>query len=90
MGKIGILGSQWIVSRKQTTNLFNLANVWKKIVFQKLDETVAEEGGMDPMIPIIEEDNLPGEELPQNQADTDSDSGSQMLTFKRTGTSRIR
>ena len=44
-------------------------------MFQKLDETVAEEGGMDPTILIIEEDNLPGEELPQNQADTDSDSG---------------
>ena len=62
LGKIGILGSRWIVSRKRTTNLFDLANVWKKIVFQKLDETVAEEGGVDPTIPIVEEDNEPGEE----------------------------
>ena len=71
LGRIGILGSRWIVSRKRTTNLFDLANVWKKIVFQKLDETIADEGGVDPTIPIVEEDNEPGEDLPHNLASTD-------------------
>ncbi|PPQ89462.1 hypothetical protein CVT25_012963, partial [Psilocybe cyanescens] len=42
--KIGLLGSRWIVSRKRNTNLFDLANVWKKTVFRKLDENIAEEG----------------------------------------------
>jgi hypothetical protein len=43
--KIGLIGSRWIVSRKRTTNLFDLATQWKKTVFRKLDERVAEEGG---------------------------------------------
>ena len=43
LGKIGILGSQWLVSRKCNTNLFDLANVWKKTVFRKLDERITEE-----------------------------------------------
>jgi hypothetical protein len=49
--KIGLLSSRWIVSRKRNTNLFDLSNVWKKIVFQKLNENIAQEGGVDPMIP---------------------------------------
>jgi hypothetical protein len=52
--KIGLLGSRWIVSRKRNTNLFDLANVWKKTVFRQLDETIATEGGVNPMIPIDE------------------------------------
>ena len=51
LGKIGLLGSRWIVSRKRNTNLFDLANVWKKTVFRKLDEAIAEEGGVNPTIP---------------------------------------
>jgi hypothetical protein len=51
LGKIGMLGSRWIVSRKRNTNLFDLANVWKKTVFRKLDETIATEGGVNPTIP---------------------------------------
>ena len=71
LGKIGILGSRWIVSRKRNTNLFDLSNVWKKIVIRQLDEAIAEEGGVDPMIPIVNElDNL-REELPQNLDNTD-------------------
>ncbi|KAH9484659.1 hypothetical protein JR316_0001558 [Psilocybe cubensis] len=46
--KIGLLGSRWIVSRKRNTNLFDLANVWKKTVFRKLDENIAEKGGVVP------------------------------------------
>ncbi|PPQ90074.1 hypothetical protein CVT25_011987 [Psilocybe cyanescens] len=54
--KIGLLRSRWIVSRKHNTNLFDLANVWKKTVFHKLDENIAEEGGIVPMIQdVIEE-----------------------------------
>ena len=49
--KIGLLGSRWLVSRKRNTNLFDLTNVWKKMVFQKVDEAIADEGGVDPMIP---------------------------------------
>jgi hypothetical protein len=45
--KIGLIGSRWIVSRKRNTNLFDLATQWKKTVFRKLDERVANEGGVD-------------------------------------------
>jgi hypothetical protein len=72
LGKIGILGSRWIVSRKRNTNLFDLANVWKKIVFRQLDENIAQEGGVDPTIPNADEIENPGEELPHNQDDTDN------------------
>ena len=54
LGKIGLLGSRWIVSRKRNTNLFDLANVWKKTVFRKLDERIAEEGGVNPTIPNVD------------------------------------
>ena len=54
LGKIGILGSRWLVSRKRNTNLFDLANVWKKTVFRKLDERIADEGGVNPMIPNVD------------------------------------
>ena len=57
--KIGLLRSRWIVSRKRNTNLFDLSNVWKKIVFQKLDENIAQEGGVDPMILNEGEGNIP-------------------------------
>ena len=72
LGKIGILGSRWIVSRKRNTNLFDLANVWKKIVFQQLDENIAQEGGVDPTIPNVDENLNLGEVLPHNQ-DNDDD-----------------
>ena len=49
--KIGLLGSRWVVSRKRNTNLFDLANVWKKVVFRQLDNNIAEEGGVVPEIP---------------------------------------
>ena len=49
--KIGLLGSRWVVSRKRNTNLFDLANVWKKVVFRQLDEHIATEGGVVPEIP---------------------------------------
>ena len=49
--KIGLLGCRWVVSRKRNTNLFDLANVWKKVVFRQLDEAIAEEGGVVPEIP---------------------------------------
>ncbi|KAF8985057.1 hypothetical protein BDQ17DRAFT_1168120, partial [Cyathus striatus] len=42
LGKIGILGRRWIVSRKRTTNLFDLANAWKKAVFQQLNEDISD------------------------------------------------
>ena len=57
--KIGLLGSRWIVSRKRNTNLFDLANVWKKVVFRQLDESIAQEGGVDPMIPNDDELYIP-------------------------------
>jgi len=46
--KIGLLGCRWIVSRKRTTNLLDLSQVWKKTVFRKLDEAIADEGGVLP------------------------------------------
>jgi hypothetical protein len=49
--KIGLLGCRWVVSRKRNTNLFDLANVWKKVVFRQLDERIATEGGVVPEIP---------------------------------------
>jgi hypothetical protein len=59
--KIGLLGCHWIVSRKRTTNLLNLSHMWKKTVFRKLDEVIAEEGGVLPNISnIIERVELPG------------------------------
>ena len=43
--KIGLLGRRWIVSRKRTTNLFDLSSTWKKTVFRKLDEAISDDGG---------------------------------------------
>ena len=63
--KIGLLGRRWIVSRKRNANLFDLANVWKKTVFRKLDEAIAEEGGVVPMNQTVDAlDNL----LPADRA----------------------
>jgi hypothetical protein len=59
--KIGLLGSRWIVSRKRNTNLFDLANVWKKIAFRQLDENIATEGGVDPMIPNDDDNIIPAD-----------------------------
>ena len=55
--RIGLLGSHWLVSRKCNTNIFNLANVWKKTVFNKIDEEISEEGGVVPMIPDLVENH---------------------------------
>ena len=53
------------MSRKRNANLFDLANVWKKTVFRKLDEAIAEEGGVVPMNQTIDAlDNL----LPADRA----------------------
>ncbi|KIK72662.1 hypothetical protein PAXRUDRAFT_21728 [Paxillus rubicundulus Ve08.2h10] len=38
--KTDIFTRKWIVSRKRTRNLFDLTNLWKKIVLEKLDEQV--------------------------------------------------
>jgi hypothetical protein len=65
LGKIGILGSRWLVSRKRNTNLFDLANVWKKTVFRKLDERIAEEGGVNPTISSIDPLDFQLEAIPQ-------------------------
>ncbi len=46
--KIGITGCRWLVSRKRGTNLLDLSNKWKKIVFQKLDEEIATTGFSTP------------------------------------------
>jgi len=43
LGKIGLLGSRWIVSRKRTKNLFDLATKWKNTVFDKLDEVIVDD-----------------------------------------------
>lgn len=43
MRKIGILNRRVIVSRKRGRNMFDLTNLWKKIVLEKLDEKVSEE-----------------------------------------------
>jgi hypothetical protein len=40
------------VSRKRNTNLFDLANKWKKTVFRNLDEAIAQEGGVVPQISL--------------------------------------
>ena len=49
--KIGLLGSRWVVSRKRNINLFDLENVWKKVVFRQLDNNIAEESSVIPEIP---------------------------------------
>jgi len=49
--KIGMLGRRWLVSRKRGTNLFDLSNVWKKLVIKKMDEAIADEGGVFPDAP---------------------------------------
>lgn len=46
--KIGMLGRRWLVSRSRTTNLFDLSNVWKKLVLRKMDEELANAGGLHP------------------------------------------
>jgi len=62
--KIGLLGCRWMVSRSRNTTLFNLTNVWKKMVLHKLDEVISNEGGVDPMIPPADIDNgLMGQNL---------------------------
>jgi hypothetical protein len=69
--KIGLLRSRWIVSRKRNTNLFDLANVWKKIVFQQLDENIAQEGGVNPMILNEGEGDIPDRDRPIVMEDED-------------------
>jgi hypothetical protein len=51
--KIGITGRRWLVSRKRNANLLDLANLWKKTVFEKLDNAIADEGGVDLAIPNV-------------------------------------
>jgi hypothetical protein len=41
--KAGLLGSRWIVSRKRTKNLLDLATKWKNMVFDKLDEVITDD-----------------------------------------------
>ncbi|KAL0958669.1 hypothetical protein HGRIS_014001 [Hohenbuehelia grisea] len=48
--KAKIFGRRWIVSCKRTENLANLANKWKKAVFEMRDEHISDEGGMVPTI----------------------------------------
>ena len=72
LGKIGILGSRWLVSRKRNTMLFNLANVWKKTVFRKLDERITEEGGVNPMIHNVDHLDRQLEAIP-HEADLKGD-----------------
>ncbi|KAJ4469617.1 hypothetical protein C8R41DRAFT_925056 [Lentinula lateritia] len=37
----GLADARWLVSRKRTRNLFDLANLWKKEVFQRMDVDTA-------------------------------------------------
>jgi len=72
--KIGILGCRWIVSRKRTTNLFDLSSLWKKTVFRKLDEAIAEEGGVVPQISSIDDETnilVPDRPIIQDVQDDD-------------------
>ena len=41
--KIGMTSKQFIVSRKRTHNLYDLVNLWKKIVTERAEEMVVEE-----------------------------------------------
>ena len=49
--QIGILNRRTILSRKRTRNLMDLASLWKKVVFQSLDERVLEERDIVPFVP---------------------------------------
>lgn len=40
--KIRLIGSRVLVSKKRTKNLFDLTSLWKKLVFQQLDEKALE------------------------------------------------
>jgi len=40
--------------QKRTANLFDLSTQWKKTVFRKLDEAIAEEGGVVPEISNVD------------------------------------
>jgi len=48
--KIGILSSKWIVSKKRNRNLFDLSTVWKKAVFKRMDENLANSSAIVPTI----------------------------------------
>jgi hypothetical protein len=50
----GFTGAKWLVSRKRNANLFDLTTQWKRIVFQKMDDAVAEEGGAQPEDPKLD------------------------------------
>ena len=82
--RIGILGRRWIVSRKRTTNIFDLTNVWKKTVLRTLDAAVATSGGnsstfINPPVTRIE---LPAT-VPSKPAGNTSDSDEDIILHRR-------
>ena len=79
--KIGILGRRWLVSRKRNTNLYDLSQKWKKVVFETLDEQIQNEGGFAPTIQDVEViTNTPQQvQLPGLATSADSDEESIQL-----------
>ena len=68
--KINILNRRMIVSRKRTRNLFDLTNLWKKIVLSNMDEEVLQDN-MD--VPVEEVNEDVDMELDSNDDDSASD-----------------
>ncbi|OJT03966.1 hypothetical protein TRAPUB_5352 [Trametes pubescens] len=49
--KIQLIGNRVLVSKKRTKNLFDLTSLWKRIVFQKLDEKALEQPRKTGLLP---------------------------------------
>ena len=82
LGKIGILGSRWMVSRKRTKNLFDLATKWKNIVFDKLNDDFQQENAdIYPRIPQA------GSALPGNQSEASDDGPNEEIVLHRRSSS---
>ena len=54
--KLEILSSRMIVSRKRTRNLFDLTNLWKRLVLTKMDQQVLEDNH--EAAPVEEDDDV--------------------------------
>ena len=84
LSRIGVLGRRWIVSRKRTTNILDLTNVWKKTVLRTLDEAVATSGGNSSTFinPPVTRTELPAT-VPSKPAGNTSDSDEDIILHRR-------
>jgi hypothetical protein len=75
LSKIGMLDKRILVSRKRTRNLFDLTNLWKKIVFTTLDEQIGQEQGNQHLAEVVHDDlalvNVPAHALYREDSPVD-------------------